>query len=387
MSGRNGFGNARRLPSGTWQARYYGRDMARHIAPKTFRTKGDAQAWLAEERRLISQQRWSPPSERAAKAAAAEAHRRERTFAIYAEQWLASRVTSKGEALRPTTRAGYRNSLDVHILPRFGSLPLDEITRAAIRSWRGQFSAAGHDAAGAKAYSLLKAILQTAEDDELIQLNPCRLKGAGHAAKNRESVALTPHELAQLVDAMPERWRALTLVSGWCGLRIAESAGLRRADVDLKAGLLRIVQTNQYVGTPPRLVVGPPKSDHGVRTVHMPRHVTDALSLYVANRDPMKPKDLLWTRKDGQPISRHTVLAAFRTAAKAAGHEGMVWHDLRHTANTLAADAGASQATLQARMGHADPKVSAIYLHTSRSHDHELAEALSRMAAAADDQG
>ena len=54
----------------------------------------------------------------------------------------------------------------------------------------------GHDAAGAKAYILLKAILQAAEDDELIQLNPCRLKGAGHAAKNRESIALTPHELA-----------------------------------------------------------------------------------------------------------------------------------------------------------------------------------------------
>jgi hypothetical protein len=231
MSGRNGFGNTRRLPSGSWQARYYGPDMARHIAPKTFRTKGDAQAWLAEERRLISQQRWSSPSERAAQAAAIEAHRRERTFAVYAEQWLATRVTSKGEGLRPTTRAGYRNSLDVHILPRFGSLPLDEITRAAVRSWRGQFSAAGHDAAGAEAYSLLKAILQAAEDDELIQLNPCRLKGAGHAAKNRESVALTPHELAQLVDAMPQRWRALTLVSGWCGLRIAESAGLRRADI------------------------------------------------------------------------------------------------------------------------------------------------------------
>ena len=186
---------------------------------------------------------------------------------------------------------------------------------------------------------------------------------------------------------MPEKWRALTLVSGWCGLRIAESAGLRRADVNPKSGLLRIVQTNQYVGVLALLVVGPPKSDQGVRTVHMPRHVTDALSDYIATREPMKPKDLLWTRRDGQPISRHTVLAASKPAAKAAGHEGIIWHDLRHTANTLAADAGASQATLQARMGHADPKVSAIYLHTSRSHDQELAEALSRMATAADSQG
>lgn len=64
----------------------------------------------------------------------------------------------------------------------------------------------------------------------------------------------------------------------------------------------------------------------------------------------------------------------------------MVWHDLRHTANTLAADAGASQATLQARMGHADPKVSAIYPHTSRSHDRQLAAELSRMAGPDDEK-
>jgi hypothetical protein len=166
--------------------------MGRHIAPKTFRTKGDAQAWLAEERRLISQQRWSSPSERAAQAAAIEAHRRERTFAVYAEQWLATRVTSKGEGLRPTTRAGYRNSLDVHILPRFGSLPLDEITRAAVRSWRGQFSAAGHDAAEAEAYSLLKAILQTAGDDELIQLNPADSKELG-MPRRTGSPSRSPH--------------------------------------------------------------------------------------------------------------------------------------------------------------------------------------------------
>ena len=101
---------------------------------------------------------------------------------------------------------------------------------------------------------------------------------------------------------------------------------------------------------------------------------------YIGAREPWTAKDHIWTRKDGQPLSRHTVLSALKTAAEACGHEGMVWHDLRHTANTMAADAGASQATLQARMGHADPKVSAIYLHTSRSHDRELAGRLNEMA-------
>ena len=130
--------------------------MARHIAPKTFRTKGDAQAWLAEERRLISLQQWSSPRARAIHAEAGEADRQARTLSAYAEAWLEARVTSLGAGLRPATKAGYRNSLDVHILPEFGHLPLDEITTAAIRQWRGRFSAQGRDAAGAKAYGVLK---------------------------------------------------------------------------------------------------------------------------------------------------------------------------------------------------------------------------------------
>ncbi|HYN30391.1 MAG TPA: tyrosine-type recombinase/integrase [Dermatophilaceae bacterium] len=384
MGGRSGFGNVRRLPSGRYQARYFGPDMTYHRGPTTFQTKGDAQAWLAGERRLISLERWSSPSERASQVANAEKARKARTLAAYADSWLSGRVTSAGSALRPSTQAGYRNALNVHILPPFGELPLDEITGTAVRQWRGRFAAQGRDAAGAKAYALLKAILQTAEDDGLITRNPCRLKGAGHAARKRESVALSPSELAALADAMPDKWRALTLVSGWCGLRIGEAAGLRFGDVGLEKGVLRIVQSAQYLGSPPTLVLGPPKSARGARVVHMPTHVTAALAEHLATQESWRQKDFVWTRTDGQPISRHTVLAAFKRAAAAVGFEGMVWHDLRHTANTLAADAGASQATLQTRMGHADPKVSAIYLHTSRSHDRELAAALTRMATEGD---
>lgn len=378
MAGKSGFGNTRELPSGRWQARYTGPDTLVHTAPTTFHTKGDAQGWLAGERQLISRQEWASPTVRAERAAAAEAQRRARTLSAYAEAWLASRVTSSGAALRPSTKFGYRNALNNHILPAFGDLPLDEISTAAVRTWRGQFAAKGNDSAGAKAYGVLKAILQTAEDDGLITRNPCRLKGAGHTMKRRESIALTPTELAALADAMRPQWRALTLVSGWCGLRIGEAAGLRHGDVDLEHGVLRIVQTAQYIGA--QLVIGPPKSARGVRIVHMPRHVTEALGEFIDAKSGWKPKDLVWTRSDGQAISRHTTLKAFQAASRSIGRDGMVWHDLRHTANTLAADAGASQATLQARMGHADPKVSAIYLHTSTSHDRDLADALSKMA-------
>jgi len=124
-----------KLPSGRWQARYLGPDMVRHVGPTAFGTKGDAQAWLAEERRLMTQGQWLSPHERAIREAAAESARRGRTFSVHAEQWLATRVTSKGEALRPTTKAGYRNSLDVHILLRFGSLTFSRTCRGASTIW------------------------------------------------------------------------------------------------------------------------------------------------------------------------------------------------------------------------------------------------------------
>ena len=52
------------MPSGRFQARYYGPDLQYHSAPNTFDTKGDATAWLMTERALISQQRWTPPKVR-----------------------------------------------------------------------------------------------------------------------------------------------------------------------------------------------------------------------------------------------------------------------------------------------------------------------------------
>ncbi|MEO7070430.1 MAG: site-specific integrase, partial [Nostocoides sp.] len=61
MSKRN-FGQITRLPSKRYRARYTGPDTALHNAPNTFDTSEDAQAWLTDERRLISAGTWSAPA-------------------------------------------------------------------------------------------------------------------------------------------------------------------------------------------------------------------------------------------------------------------------------------------------------------------------------------
>ncbi|SDM17774.1 tyrosine-type recombinase/integrase [Nonomuraea jiangxiensis] len=57
--------------------------------------------------------------------------------------------------------------------------------------------------------------------------------------------------------------------------------------------------------------------------------------------------------------------------------QGLHFHDLRHTGNTLAAQSGASLADLKARMGHASDRAALIYQHATRDADRKITEALS----------
>ena len=55
-------------------------------------------------------------------------------------------------------------------------------------------------------------------------------------------------------------------------------------------------------------------------------------------------------------------------------------HDLRHTGNTLTAEAGASLAELMSRMGHSSTRAAKVYLHAREERDQQLAATLDKMA-------
>jgi integrase len=91
----------------------------------------------------------------------------------------------------------------------------------------------------AKAYRLLRAVLNTAVDDGLISRNPCRIKGADRTKTPERPVATVPQVYA-LADAVAARFRALILLAAVSGLRWAELVGLRRGDLDLDSSTLRV---------------------------------------------------------------------------------------------------------------------------------------------------
>jgi integrase len=70
-------------------------------------------------------------------------------------------------------------------------------------------------------------------------------------------------------------------------------------------------------------------------------------------------------------------------ATKAAGVEGLRFHDLRHSAATLALVAGANTRELMDRMGHTSPAVALRYQHVMAGRDQAIAAALDELVQAA----
>jgi integrase len=70
-------------------------------------------------------------------------------------------------------------------------------------------------------------------------------------------------------------------------------------------------------------------------------------------------------------------------AMRAAGVKGLRFHDLRHSAATLALAAGANTRELMERMGHASPAVALRYQHVMAGRDQAIAAALDELVEAA----
>ena len=339
------------------------RDPAGRVYTRTFTTKRDAETFAAREKADRSRGAWVDP------------RRGTITVTDWSERWLAQRPD-----LRVRTRELYRGLLDRHILPGLGDVELAKLSPSQVRSWTAglQESSGPGASTAAKAYRLLRAMMRTAVADEVIVRNPCQVDRAGVERSPERPVASVP-EVDALASAMAPRFRALILMSAWCGLRRGELLALQRADFDPLRNTMRVERAmHQLVnGT---LVIGPPKTDAGRRIVAIPPHVVPDLTAHLAEFVAPEPDALVFTGLKGGPLRPHVLQKAWVKAKRETGVGHLHLHDLRHSGNTWAAATGASTKELMARMGHANSSAALRYQHATADRDRAIAQALSELA-------
>ena len=304
------------------------------------------------------------------------------TLASYGTQWIAERLTPRGEPLRPRTRELYEDQLRLHIAPQMGQLDMAAITPLVVRMWcqemRGT-SGPGTSTA-AKCYRLLKAIMNTAVEDEIISSNPCRVRGGGREPTSHREIP-TVLELFELADAIDPRLRCLVLCAGFLGLRKGELLGLRRADVDLE-GLDVVVARSRTQLRSGQPLLGPAKTDESHRRVSIPRLLQPELRTHLANFAQPTDDGWLFTGAKGGPLGPSWLTAQWKEAREYVGLPDLHLHDLRHLAGTLAAITGATTKEVMERLGHATMETALRYQHVTRERERALADALDELVVA-----
>ncbi|MBA2533362.1 MAG: tyrosine-type recombinase/integrase, partial [Nocardioidaceae bacterium] len=272
---RRGFGRIEKRQSGRYRAAYTGPDGQLYRAPTTFDAKDDATAWLSARRAEIEMEVWAPDA-----AARGATRRNAPTFRAYGDLWLETRKT-RGRELRPTTRYHYRLLLETYIYPTFGDERIDRISVEDVNDWYDAL-APGRGTVRAQAYSLLRTIFTTAASTRprpLIPYNPAHIRGAGNTQRVHKVRPASLEELETIVAELPDRYQLMALLAAWCAMRFGELAELRRGDMDLRDNRVKI--RRGVVRVDGAFVVGPPKTDAGIRDVAIPPHLTPLVKAHL----------------------------------------------------------------------------------------------------------
>jgi integrase len=315
------------------------------------------------------------------------------TFDRWADEWWA--VWSTDPDRSPTTLAATENRLRRHIRPWFGQRPLDAILPTLIRQWQNQLAGQlGHESLMA-CRSILFRILQLAEDEGAIAVNPVRKVPAPKRRVDPDLVfadakrrALIPEEAGRLLARFPLFWWDHMICLLGTGLRFGEFAGLRlrRVHLDRAIPVLQVVDTRYQAGRFGSGFKARPKSDAGIREIPLAPLVVEAIRRQL----PPEPDAdaLVFTGPGGgngvpvgtrTTLSRHGFRRLYQTATRRAQTDLTHLqlrgpHDLRHSFSTWLEDEGIPARVIDELMGHqrshhgeleGGSRIGARYRHTT----------------------
>jgi integrase len=129
-----------------------------------------------------------------------------------------------------------------------------------------------------------------------------------------------------------------------------------------------------------KLVYGEPKSDAGRRTLTMPAELVPIVAEHLARRGltAAEPDALVFASPTGCPVRpTNWRERQWLPATRVVGLDGLRFHDLRKAAATAMVACGVDVRTAQARLGHADPRLTlAVYAQTTSETDRSAADRL-----------
>lgn len=314
----------------------------------------------------------------------------ELSFSDFLDEWLEMNQTS----WKPSTIAGYKKQIELHIRPYLGKYRLASISTRVIQDHINKlFNKGVAHSSLTNVKARLTGSLDWAVKMNYIKYNPARAAALpsrraspAKASKINQHIYISKEDRAKLFERFPEGHPAyIPLMLGFrAGLRLGEAFGLCWRDIDLANGTLSVNRQVQYAeNVAPgsdglsRIYLTAPKYD-SYRTFKIDGMLLDLLrrrrrelmfekaryaeyytNYYidsdgyitdVAPDEHAEPIDFVNIRDNGTLIRPRTIQHACREARKFI--PGFDFHSLRKTHCTELLSNGANPKDVQMRLGH-----------------------------------
>jgi integrase len=302
------------------------RDASRRRVHRQFSSKPAAEKWLREARVDDDKGVFTPDSTSP-------------TVAEACDTWIAKCIRDE---LEPTTISAYKGHVKWHIKPSsIGKMKVSRLTRPTIERFVDELLAAGRTRATAKKVLVsLSAVLSNQMRYGLAQ-NVCRDVRVTMPKRHQAKVVPPPKdEIREQLAAATGRARALLVTAVFTGMRASEIRGLRWADCDFAAKLVRVRQRATTKGK-----IGDLKSAAGHRDIPIVPELAQALKEWKLASGG--GSELVFPGRGGRALCHNTIMSELGGTA----------HKYRHWYASWLIDQGFGPKRIQYLMGHSSIQV------------------------------
>lgn len=281
--------------------------------------------------------------------------------------------------LKQSTLLTKKAVLQTHILPFFGSKPINEIKASDVRRWQAKLMSSPNNYSQTylkKINTELNSIINYAKRFYNLNTNPCGKAGTIGKAKAEEMDYWTYDEYIAFREGVKDKSLSYICfeVLYWTGMREGELLALSPADIDLDNKTISINRTYQRIEG--KDVFTSPKTRKSKRKIPIPDFLCQELSDYIQSRYMLDADERLF------PITKSYLSHEMIRGCKNTGVKKIRIHDIRHSHASLLINQGCDALMLADRLGH--EKVSTTlntYSHLFPHKQQELVHSLESLQA------